>query len=220
MKPQPLRNLIPGALSAQTTIPRSSPSTSGGWQPDLDAYEPSLARAVELVVAFVRDIEDGRTPYTLTLSGVCGCGKTLLARQLFEAAAKRNPHATGPWTTGVGTFDYTNRRPLSFWMAETLFADRTRSDFAYPESLRGDFLVALDDLGAARDRTEFLTEALYRLFSLRAGKWNIVTTNLSLAEIAAKVDGRIASRLIRDGGVFFRIAAGDYAVRRALAPTT
>jgi DNA replication protein DnaC len=97
-------------------------------------------------------------------------------------------------------------------MTSTEFADSCRGDFGLPEYLADDFLVAIDDLGAARDTTNFVADAIYRLANSRIGRWTIFTSNLNLADVATKIDERVASRMIRDRNVVHRIAAGDYAM--------
>lgn len=156
----------------------------------------------------------GATPYWLTLSGVTGCGKTMLAEQTFAQARKHNPaDRVSVWQSGHGVWSEWNRRPVSLWMTVTAFAERVRADFNYTERLANDYLVAIDDIGAARDQTTFIAEALYRLLNARLGKWTLLTTNFSLPEIAKTIDERVASRLIRGGNQFHEITAGDYSLR-------
>jgi DNA replication protein DnaC len=141
----------------------------------------------------------------------------MIAEQLFARCMRFNPaDRVGCWQTGVGVYSDRTRRPRCFWMRATEFADRVHKDFEYAEWLGRDFLVGVDDVGAAREdggRTSWLPEALYRLCNARLGKWTIFTTNLSLTEIGRTIDERIASRMIRDGNQFHRINAGDYALR-------
>lgn len=75
-----------------------------------------------------------------------------------------------------------------------------------------DFLV-LDDLGAEKT-TDFALSSLYILIDNRVNELRptIVTTNLSLAEIEAKMDGRIASRL--SGMKIISISMPDYRKKR------
>jgi hypothetical protein len=81
-----------------------------------------------------------------------------------------------------------------------------------------DWLVTFDDLGAARDKQDYLADQLFRLASQRVSRWTVWTTNLNLEEIKVRVDGRLASRLVRDGNKFVTIEAGDYALRKETAP--
>lgn len=189
------------------------------WRADFDAYEPSLQRAVDKAERFVSDMARGAQPYWLTLSGLQGTGKTMLARQIFAQARRHNPgDREAIWVTGHGVYDHRDRRPRCVWMHSHEFGERMRSkEYDLPEYLRADFLVVLDDLGAARDSTDFLADGLYRLADQRMHRWTIWTTNLTLDEISSKLDGRISSRLIRDDNAIVSIKASDYAMtgRRA-----
>lgn len=148
----------------------------------------------------------------MTLTGVCGCGKTKIARIAFDAAAECNPGNAAVWLQPTAEYSDRHRRPQSVWMTATEFAQRLRDgEYDLPERLAVDYLVAIDDVGASRDTTAFIAEALYRLANVRLGKWTIFTSNLSLAEIGKQIDQRVSSRMIRDANVAIRIKAGDYA---------
>jgi DNA replication protein DnaC len=75
-------------------------------------------------------------------------------------------------------------------------------------------LLALDDLGAAR-LTEWSVDVQASILSARynARLGTIVTTNLTLAEIADRIDPRIASRL--GEALNLRLDLSDYRARRA-----
>jgi DNA replication protein DnaC len=185
----------------------------------MDTYEPSLQRAADKASKFVADMARGAQPYWLTLSGPQGTGKTMLARQVFAQAKLHNPgDKSSVWVTGTGIYEHSNRRPRCVWHHAHDFADTMRNgSWDLPEYLRADFLVVLDDLGAARDKSDFISDALYRLADQRMHRWMVWTTNLPLGEIAAKLDARISSRLVRDENTFLSIKAADYALtgRRA-----
>lgn len=70
-------------------------------------------------------------------------------------------------------------------------------------------ILFLDDLGAEKV-TQFVLQDLYLIISERE-KWDrptVVTSNLSLQEIAEKMDDRIASRLA--GGAVLQLGGEDY----------
>ena len=198
-----------------------APAASPVWQPRLDAYEPSLVLALAAATRFVADMAMAHEPRWLTFAGVCGCGKTFLALQIFAQAEhhnpgnpKRNPIWPSDWATSPRTSLDGFRRPRCVWMTANQFAARMRGgDYQLPEYLAEDFLVAIDDIGAARDTTNFIADALYRLCNVRLGRWTLFTTNLTLGDIEAQIDGRVASRLIRDANSMVDIDAGDYALR-------
>lgn len=214
-----IKDLIPGAIAKSTTT--ASPRPQSGWRPEFDAYEATLVEAADAAAEFVAAMERGGEPYWLTLTGVNGCGKSYLGRQIFEQAKRVNPGnpANNPiwppaalesWGRGVNT--YTASRPYALWYDEGGMASRMRAgDYELPRGLRDDFFVALDELGATRDTTNFVSEAVGTLAEARLGRWSFFATNLTLAEIADKMDARISSRLVRDANRVVVIKARDYA---------
>jgi len=185
------------------------PNATPAWYPTLDLAtdrDGSLKRAADACAKMVADMRAGATPYWLTLTGAQGCGKTMLAFQVFDQARTINPGRASIW---IGE----RRRPRCYWYTEPDFADAIRTDTRLPEYLADDYLVLIDDLGTARERFEQVADALYRLANARLGKWTLWTSNLTHAEIADKIDQRLASRLIRDANTGVRITAPDYALR-------
>lgn len=161
-------------------------------------------------------MERGLSPYWLTLCGLPGTGKTMLARQLYVEAARINPgnyrHAP-VWVSGHGTHNPDNRRPKVVWLSPEPFKSRyIGGEYDLPECLRADFMVVFDDLGAINDtRNDTMAEALYRLADNRLGRWTVWTTNLTLDEVRERFDARLASRLIRGDNRVVTITAPDYA---------
>lgn len=215
---------------------KSANTSAAKWRPaDFDAYEESLRVAVDLAAELaakaavhaekIRAARAGNGPLVevhdpfstwLTLSGRQGCGKTMLAKATYAELRRMDPFAAGPWTADGLEYREENRRPGCRWLHVNEFIDRTLSGFyEYPEWLGREWVVAIDDLGANRElKTTAIPDLIYRLMNARLGKITIFTTNLSQIEIAERFDPRAQSRLIRDGNVFHRITAGDYALRR------
>lgn len=173
-------------------------------------------KAVGACRRFAADMETDRSPYWLTLCGLQGTGKTMLARQVFEFARQScNPGRHALWVSGSGIHNESNRRPNCVWLESYRFGDRMRGgEYDLPEYLRADYLVVVDDLGAARDKSDFLADGLYRLADQRSHRWMIWTTNLTLREISERLDPRISSRLIRDDNRVVQLNCPDYALRR------
>jgi len=80
------------------------------------------------------------------------------------------------------------------------------------EDLCNEWFVILDDVGSERDPTGFIASALDQILNARQRKWTLITTNLSLREIA-EIDTRISSRMLRNGSVVVETKTIDYALR-------
>lgn len=68
-------------------------------------------------------------------------------------------------------------------------------------------LAGIDDIGERQNVTDHRYQTLKRAIDEREGNALIITTNLSIEDIAVKTDDRIASRLA--GGTFVRIDGDD-----------
>lgn len=180
-----------------------------------DAYEPTLEHAVQECRRFVAEMEGGfPIGRWLTLSGKAGCGKTMLARQVLQRSKQSNPGRSGPWVRQEPSGPYRGPRPECVWIDATDFAQRLRDgEYDLPESYRYDWCVIFDDMGTARDKSDFIAEAIFRFCASRLGRWTMFTTNLALSEISDGIDERVSSRLIRDGNTMIRIDSGDYALK-------
>src|SRR3972149_2839073 len=151
-----ISKLAAGALNSAMTTRKSSDLTR--WRPALNAYEPSLVDAATLCAQFIADVMDGRPAYWLTLTGACGCGKTMLAQQTFNEAGRHNTLGNAV-SYERNRRDENDRRPECVWMDVTRFADRMRGgEYDLPEYLARDFIVVIDDLGAARDKNDFIAD--------------------------------------------------------------
>jgi DNA replication protein DnaC len=215
---QVLSQVRDGRHSPGTTPMPASDQAACRWTPSLDAYEPSLVAAARHAAEFVGAMAEGRPARWLTLAGAPGCGKTMIARLIFEAAKAHNPgELQSVWVTGTGYRETRDRRPRRVFIEATEFAERIRGgrEFDLPDYLSHDFLVVFDDLGAVRDPSGFVAEAIYRFANARLGRWTVWTTNLSAEAVAAQIDPRVASRLLRGENIAHRITAGDYALARA-----
>ena len=142
-----------------------------------------------------------RKPYTLTMSGRSGCGKTHLMRNAYRYIIGNTPKIARMWT----------------WSA-LLTALRAEDAGFIMHTLGEVDFVFIDDIGAENisgDFTRGLSCAvLCDLLDRREGKWTMFSSNLTLSEIAKTYDARIASRLIRNGGVICDMTdAEDYALR-------
>lgn len=144
----------------------------------------------------------------ITFAGIYGCGKTTLARQIAAAAPKTFPNCRAR-----NHADAACVRTDSVWWEGAELAQAMKGRWDLPEDLARYWLVVIDDLGAGRDVSGHVAEALYRIANQRLGKWTVWTSNLGRQEIANHIDARLASRLVRGRNAFVPIDAGDYADR-------
>lgn len=172
----------------------ASPTEPTQWQPAADTSEPTFAKAARNVALMVAAIRAGKRPGKwLTLSGLPGVGKTMLANQAFAE---------------VRTF----ARSYAFVKARDFADELYAGNYTIPRMFERMEFVVFDDLGAVRDRSDLIANAVAEFAGVREGKWTLWTTNLTLDQVR-EIDPRIASRLIRDGNRFVRIEAEDYALR-------
>jgi DNA replication protein DnaC len=151
------------------------------------------------------DVFDARqSPRWLTLMGASDTGKTHCASRVFRHLNERSDNHRTKWTPGK-----------VFWPQ---FVLRLRDPESHARQRLFDLMtwpvLFLDDIGAERDTTGFATEQLNALLGMRVGRWTILTSNLSLRQIA-QVEPRIATRIVREpGNLYVVVTAGSYSLRR------
>ena len=154
---------------------------------------------------FLGTTDERISPFWLTMTGQPGCGKTHLAKEIYDFC--RTKMASGyyenrefgkmPW--------YPNYR----WV-QSLTVLR---DYGYGAKLDEVFdahLVIIDDLGAERDPTAARADLWMQIAEKRLGKWTVWTSNLTLEDIGKQISERLASRMIRGGSVVINSKAGDW----------
>jgi DNA replication protein DnaC len=137
----------------------------------------------------------------LTLSGKSGCGKSMLAAcGILDVAGE-----------GVDSH-WVNVADLLVDLSRAIDA-RTSSSRILGPLLNAPFLV-VDDLGAVR-RTDYVHDVLYALLNHREEhqRPTLITTNLTIADVARDMGSRIADRILRNGEVL-SITASSWALRR------
>lgn len=151
-----------------------------------------------------RDITPRVNPHWLTLSGVSGCGKTMLAKEVFAFAEK---HYYFDRKTEL-------HRDIVFKTVLDL-ADEWRSGAWRNQFDEQAWFMVVDDIGSERDTTGFVKDRLFNLLTRRLGKWTLITTNLTFNGIRDSYDARLASRLIRDGNKSKGLkTSGDWWLRK------
>jgi DNA replication protein DnaC len=164
--------------------------------------DPRVLALAEGCLKWLEGVRAGERPRWLSLLGLTGTGKTHCARRLYRMTGAASPpyHSTDFFPSFV------------HWpsMVDDLRSFERQEE--YRDMRRWPFLF-LDDIMAERDTTGFASEKLSTLLSTRAGRWTVLTSNLTLDQIA-RSDTRIADRMLRDGGVVVDVTAPSYALRK------
>jgi len=163
---------------------------------------PKLREMWNAAERFAADVNN-RTPYWLSFLGTSGTGKTHLAKMLYKhfmGCSRFNLDYDPKVNKIVG-----NTGQFCDW--RRLTADLRSGDYGLIEDLTGDWFVVLDDVGSSYDPNGFVASALDQVLNGRLRKWTVITCNYGLAEIAERMDTRIASRMIRDDSIV--VECGD-----------
>lgn len=169
---------------------------------------PQLESMLQAAYHFVSDVKESKRPRWLTLLGTNGAGKTFLARKIW----KWYRNESGLFRASVAGGEIVYPGSFQSWpeMADLLQGNRGYDEL---EGLMSEKLVVLDEIGADRDKSGHVRDCLARLCSMRAGKWTILTSNLSLGDIQRELDSRIASRILRDGSALVEVEVPDFSLR-------
>jgi hypothetical protein len=168
------------------------------WPWKFEAYAPELKPVLPAVLQWCSDLLNRQEPHWLTLLGPSGIGKTLALRQAYQFAVRHSHLWEIKTPTGQRWPACAHIKPakdLDAYDAPKEFSNR---DLAYVEDIT---------VGSGMDKGSgaVLADRLAELLHLRTGKWTLIDGNMSRALIELKIDGRIASRLKRDGSVLIEI---------------
>lgn len=152
-------------------------------------------------------------PYWLTLAGTSGIGKTHLCKAVMRQFMEQNRFEVK--LDRLEQRIYGNTGTFCDW--RKFCADVRSGSFGLMEDLISEWFVVLDDIGTEHDPNGFIASALERVIAGRKGKWTLITCNLSLQQIAERLDTRIASRMLRDNGEVLEINATDYNLSKTTA---
>lgn len=174
--------------------------------------DPILELAVIEAESFACDmVSSGRkeaciVPRWLSLLGISGTGKTLLAGEVYKWAKacqwiNKINHRQG------GLIDTVRK---VFW--PKLLTKLRNQEYWLLDELAECNFVFLDEIAVEHDPSGFAKDKLCELLSRRVRGWTVLTSNLTLGKLA-ELDARIPSRMIRDGSVAVEMQTQDYSLR-------
>jgi energy-coupling factor transporter ATP-binding protein EcfA2 len=171
---------------------------------------PDREKMRSAALDFCADIQARKPARWLTLLGPSGTGKTMLAKLVRRFVREQASF----YRIGSGDGSVVQQH-ANYWASWPEMVEQMKDgDFSTVRMLtemedkwngqRGPtyWFEAIDDIGQLEDQTKtYLIGALCRLADARLGHWTVWTCNLGLSQIAAQLDQRIASRMIRGGNV-------------------
>lgn len=163
-----------------------------------NGYADEIQRAKEA-------IEQGKSIF---LTGNTGTGKTHLSVSLMLAwLIKNKPDSTKDYPRFLPAVE------LFLELKQTFGSDGSESEILDIYSRVP--LLCIDDVGAERI-SDWSRQSLYTLIDrrYREMKQTIITSNLSLDEIATLIDDRIASRIV-EMGIVIKLSGEDYRLKQA-----
>ena len=143
----------------------------------------------------IKELPKEFTFKSMFITGRPGVGKTYKANEILETNIEyqdylKKVNADFSSSEGARLFKSYNCGQLMFYARD---ARRGNEFFDEAVKMRG---IILDDLGLGK-RSDFIPDIIYLIIDERISrnKPTIVTSNLSIAEIAEQIDDRLASRL-------------------------
>ena len=207
-----MRGLSTQAPAENTPVSKrsSEPSFALFQTFEEEPLQEMLAEAKRFADAVITSPWEGA--YCLSLLGRSGNGKTMLARCILSAL-KVNAHGTSDVIAERIDRGRFIRFECQFRDWRKVSEKLKNGEWGVVDAMEEPQLLVLDDIGADYDPNSIAAGKLDRLLRARSGKWTVLTSNLSLAEINTRMDGRIASFLIRDRNRWTEVSTKDFWVR-------
>lgn len=172
----------------------------GEWLGFQTFGDPELEKVLAACHRWALAFKAKESPRWLSLIGDSGTGKTHCCRRLWDYAKKQSD-----WSRH-------NYLAKAIYWPDFVHQLRAGDTFEMRNEMKRWPVLFLDDVGAERDPSGFAAEELNTLLGCRVGRWTLLTSNLDMAGMKS-IDGRIASRLIRDQNICVRVVTKDFASR-------
>lgn len=167
------------------------------WRPKWIEYTPQVAEVVPEVKRFCSAVMNRENPkHWLSLLGPSGIGKTYILKQAFDFLRVNMRIITKTHADGRHSMRGPNAahiKPLEDLTDFNAARDYARYDLIYIEDI------------ASGGENKLIRSRVLELLQLRSGRWTMLCANLYREAIEAYFDGRIASRLKRDGGIMVEL---------------
>lgn len=171
--------------------------------------DPQLDAMLDATKQFASAMQRKEKSHWFCLLGSSGAGKTHLAKAIHRFWKR-----TAGWWILQGRAGEVQQLKDSKFISWRSFMDSQREgNFSEIETIVRLPFAIIDDFGAEHDPNGFAKSRLDRIADERLGKWTVFTSNLSLEQIANKIDPRISSRMLRGSSVVIQVDAPDFNIR-------
>lgn len=168
---------------------------------DLEGVAPCVRNAHAATRQWVKAVLDGNTPaHWLTLFGVAGCGKTMLAKLARHTLKEKG-------------------KEVQLWNWPRVWRMCLDGQWDILDHLMNLPILILDDVGAeftgSAKTSELNSARLYEIAESRLGKWTFLTSNLNPHQMGRTLGERFVSRIFRGNSVVNDMTtAFDYSFRQ------
>lgn len=172
------------------------------WPWRFEVYHPGLRGVLPAVQAFCSAVVQREDPKRwLSLLGPSGVGKTHVLKQAM--ACLSSAYGRGLWKLPTKT-GFRGPQMAHLIPAVDLEDYKAARDYAKYD------VIYIEDIGSGATMDKgagaVLRGRIAELLQLRSNRWTILDANLYRGEIEKQLDGRIASRLKRDGSWMVEIS--------------
>lgn len=102
-----------------------------------------------------------------------------------------------------------NRKDYRFRSWASMMSKLYASEYEGLAEIVAEYLLVIDDIGAAHDPSKFGVSKLLEIMQRREFMWTVFTSNMTMEQIAT-LDTRIASRFLRNGCKVIEMPIQDF----------